>query len=208
MSKRFLLKALGYVLSSRLGFWAIKKYAFRTPHAHLFDLDGSLYMGRWRVIDEGTWAGRMLEKYTGYLSIRLHHINRADHDRDLHNHPFNYRTFILHGGYAEFYEDGVHMAKKKEDGYWHLGSRVGIAPFSTYEDAGTRFVAAGDTATGDAEKYHRIATVSEGGVWTLFMMTKNTETWGFAVDHKFVESKRYFLRRGYSKDGVRAANTL
>jgi len=154
------------------------------PHAHLHDRDGSLYMGRWRVINEGTWQSRVLERLTGYSSARLHWINRADHDRDLHNHPFVYRTFVLKGSYVEHIE---------------VDSWTGQVE--------VREVKAGQTAHAPAGHFHRIHDVSEGGVWTLFFMTKNTETWGFHVNGKFVQSTKYLLRKGYPKDSIRGAET-
>jgi hypothetical protein len=180
---------IGKAVSSRIGFALIKAYAFRHPHVHLHDLDGSMYMGRWSVIDEfvrvngkdtkkRTLSSRVLEKLTGYRSIRLHHICRPDHDRAKHNHPFDYRTYICAGHYAEEYEEpGIHD--------------------SVY--CGYRWLHAGATATGNAVKYHRIDLVSQGGVWTLFCMTRNTTEWGFKVDGKHVTSRRYFRWAGYGK---------
>jgi hypothetical protein len=174
-------RLFGKLVSSRIGFALLKAYAFRTPHAHLHDPDGTMYMGRWRVVDEGTLGGRILHKLTGYKSIRLHHIMRPDHDRDLHNHPFAYRTFIARGWYCEHYEEDGHRSYR---GVWQ-----------------------GNTATGSHDKYHRISEVSGGGVWTLFCMTENHETWGFKVNGRFVEATRYLLRRGYPKDSIRGVQT-
>lgn len=176
---------LGYILSRALP--VIK--AIAPPHVHLFDLDGNMYMGRWSVVDEfyrvngrdttkRTTASKVLEKLTGYTSIRLHWIRRADHDRDMHNHPFNYRTFVLKGRYAEEYDEpGIH------------DSRL----------CGYRWLHRGQSGTGDADKFHRIAFVPPEGVWTLFCMTRNTNKWGFNHDGAFVLSTRYFRMRGYGK---------
>ena len=163
---------VGKALSSRPGFAAVQAYAFRTPHKHLVGSDGSLYMGRWHVVDEGTLGGRLLKLFTGYESVRLHWIRRPDHDRHLHNHPFNYRTFVLKGLYSEIVE----------------GQDQEPVEFN-------RFVYTGQTATGSGSKFHRIDQISQGGVWTLFFMTKNKDAWGFKVDNKFVERGEYFRRR-------------
>ena len=63
---------------------------------HLRNLDGSLYMGRWWVVPPNTARSRFLQAISRgrYETIRLHHINRGDEDRELHSHPFNYSTFI------------------------------------------------------------------------------------------------------------------
>jgi hypothetical protein len=190
--KQLALTALGYTLSRKPVFWTIKKLA--RPHVHLFDLNGPMYMGRWSVIDEfvrvnnkdtkvRTTASKVLEYLTGYSSIRLHWIRRADHDREKHNHPFSYRTFILAGLYAEEFEEP------------HVSDDGGCGMQSGY-----RFVHRGQTATGNFDKFHRIDLVPTEGVWTLFCMTKNTNEWGFRdASGEYHRSARYFRMKGYGK---------
>ena len=176
-----IVKLFGKAVSSRLGSALLKRIAFRTPLRHLHDLDGTRYMGRWAIINEDTLASRILETLTGYASVRLHHITRADHDRDFHNHPFAYRTFIVAGGYAESFRFGP-----------------GYTEFPFFDVLGP-----GDSGTGGAHIYHRIAEVSSGGVWTLFFMTRNRDDWGFSVNGEHVPSVRYLLRKGYQNGGKR-----
>lgn len=38
---------------------------------------------------------------TPWGSLRLHHILRSDADRHLHDHPFDFTSFLLSGGYIE-----------------------------------------------------------------------------------------------------------
>lgn len=192
-------KVIGKILSTLPIRNLLFAYAFRHPHKHLVDQNGSLYMGRWHLIDEydysteHRWAdsrgnvhttpisggrnkvSKLLQKLTGYWSARLHHINRPDHDRDLHNHPFEYRTFVVRGWYTEVYlnAQGVEV---------------------------TRTIRAGQTVHSGGT-FHRITAVSPGGVWTVFVMSKNTGKWGFRVRrahgrYKFVESTEYFAQRG------------
>lgn len=181
--KNFFLALFGAFVSSTLGRKLLLWHAFKHPHRHLRDLDGGLYMGRWRVIDEGTLASRLLELLTGYASCRVHHIMREDHDRDLHNHPFRYRTFVLDGFYAERLTD-----------------------IDNYQRGD--LLVAGDTGTGSPDKFHRITVVPPEGVWTLFFMSRNTGEWGFLADGKFVSSTRYLLRKGYTRQHVEEAQTL
>lgn len=204
-------KIIGSIVSSSLGFALLKAYAFRTPHQHLYDKDsGEMYMGRWRVVDEveeigyydcglewhevrkRTLGSRVLEYLTGYSSIRLHHINRKDHDRDLHSHPFDYRTFVCKGFYAEVYDDLVVKVSRVDNLMLRLGPH------------GRRVIFAGDTQTGAAQKFHRISEVAPGGVWTLFCMTRNSNDWGFLVDDQFVLSRDYFKAKGIRSDGKAA----
>lgn len=164
--KMLALAAIGKVLATPPVRGLINLLA--KPFGHLLDVDGSLYMGRWSVIREGSLASRVLFKLTGYASIRLHHICRADNGRELHNHPFRYRTFILKGWYAE------------------------QRPCPWAETAVMRiFHGAGDTATGTPHDLHRVSSVSPFGVWTLFFMSPNTGLWGFDVSGRFVPSDTY-----------------
>lgn len=81
--------------------------AKRTPYFDIHDSDGSLYMGRWWLLQERRWFP---------WAIRIHHIARADRERDLHDHPYDYRTVILHGGYDELTLDTSTS--------WHRGDTV------------------------------------------------------------------------------------
>lgn len=212
-------KIIGSIVSSSLGFALLKRYAFRTPHQHLYDKDsGEIYMGRWRVVDEVQEFGyydcslewhevrkrnlssKVLEFFTGYSSIRLHHINRKDHDRDLHSHPFDYRTFVCKGYYAEVFQDDV------KEYTWKWTDRVTgiyhcVTKWTNKGPHGRRVIFAGDTQTGTGQKFHRISEVSPGGVWTLFCMTNNLNDWGFLVDDQFVLSRDYFQAKGIRNDG-------
>jgi hypothetical protein len=183
LTKAIFVRLFGAFIASYPGRMALMYHAFARPHRNLHDKDGSLYMGRWRVIDEDTIAGKVLEFFTGYSSARLHLIMRPDHDRELHNHPFDYRTYIVRGYYREKAQHGLYGAS-------FIGQH-----------------GAGDSAIGRASKFHRISEVSEGGVLTLFFMTRNKGEWGFNVGSKFVNSTKYLLREGYSHQHVREVQT-
>ncbi len=55
---------------------------------------GSRYMRRWLFGPTWTWG------------LRVHCIERSDADRELHDHPFWFVSFILSGGYYEHTLDG------------------------------------------------------------------------------------------------------
>lgn len=122
------------------------------------------YMNRW-------WLFNRYDLKTGVqkrrqwrfpVSIRVHHILVEDRDRVLHDHPWNARTVILKGWYLE----------EREGGKWHIRRR-------------------GATAKLRFGEYHRIADVSEGGVYTLFITGKYRGTWGFWVDGRKVPYSEY-----------------
>lgn len=172
------MSIIGKALAWAFEFDSVRKWLKRDEYGHLLDGNGYLYMGRWAVIREGTVAGKLLALLTlgSYDHVRLHWILQPDADRELHNHPFKYRTYILQGWYEE---------------------EVGGLLLPAY-----RNVRKGDTVDGGG--YHRIAGVSPGGVFTLFLMGKDTGEWGFLVNGKHVTSKAFFKLRGIRADGSKA----
>lgn len=143
--------------------WLVAR-AKRTPYVHITGPDGSVYMERyWLFNPYPANSDGAGRRWGDWLpSIRVHRIMRPDGDQHLHDHPWNARTFILRGDYTEMREDGRT--------YWRR---------------------AGDTAALKFGEYHRITSVSDGGVWTLFMTGKHRGTWGFSVDGVKVPWRRY-----------------
>jgi hypothetical protein len=86
------------------------------------------------------------------FTIRVHQILRADADPYLHDHPWNWRCVLLCGWYEE--EDAFGQC------WIHLQ---------------------GETRPAYAETLHRINRISKGGVWTLFIMGRKRQRWGFMV---------------------------
>jgi hypothetical protein len=140
--------------------WLIHR-AFKTPYSHIDD-----YMGRWwlmpRCLLTKDEHGNLFPHAWLPFSVRIHHIMRADNERDLHDHPFNYRTIILQGWYHE--EDVF--------GQMHVRHQ-------------------GDTAAACAQTFHRIAEVPKKGVWTLFIMGPRINSWGFMVGGRKVHWRKY-----------------
>lgn len=148
------------------------------PYFNIHGTDGRLYMRRWWLLPK---CCLRFDSVRGYpmpapwmpFSIRLHHIVRPDADRHLHDHPFNFRTFVLQGWYEEEVPGHGPAA----------GQHI------------TRYMLQGTTAAAPATRWHRIADVSEGGVWTLFVMGRRINGWGFLVDGKKVPWREYLSGR-------------
>lgn len=151
--------------------WIIRR-AQRTPYFHITSDDGTdVYMYRWWLFNpyqrHNEGAGR---RWGDWLpSIRIHRIMREDRDRNLHDHPWNARTFILRGWYKEEREE--HDCLRCNTHVW------------------TR--TAGDTARLRFGEFHRINEVSDGGVWTLFVTGRKRGTWGFLVNGVKVKWREY-----------------
>jgi hypothetical protein len=161
---------------------ALIKRAQRTPYSHITSADGAdVYMYRFWLFnpyseDQGKKTGAGSEKdnrrWTWLPSIRIHHIMREDQDRDLHDHPWNARTIVLRGGYSE--ERPGELSK--------------LQPFEYRESFKHEAGYTGRLLYGE---YHRITSVSAGGVWTLFFTWKYRGTWGFNVNGKKIPWRVY-----------------
>lgn len=122
---------------------------------------GSLYLRRW-LLTPSVFGWRLM----------LHKICRPDADRVLHDHPWDFATICLRGGYIEI--------------VWEIGGeRVEILrPWRT------RFRAFSHT--------HRIDAILGGGVaWTLVLHGRRRHRWGFWATAKtppmFTVAEKYFM---------------
>lgn len=163
--------------------WLIRR-AQRTPYSPIVK-DGELYMERFWLFnaypDTGA-SGADRKPWRFPISIRIHRIVLPDQDRHLHDHPWNARTFILRGWYHEVRPLATPGHRTPDDFVMELLTAI---PDQFY------IRRAGDTAALSFGEYHRIASVSPGGVWTLFVTGKYRGTWGFLVDGAKVQWRRY-----------------
>lgn len=105
---------------------------------------------------------------TKWFSINIHRIYKADEDKHLHNHPWNFTSILLAGGYYERTPDKL------------------------------RLKLSGAINRYDRNKYHKIDTIYVGPVTTLCFMgprTKEADDWGYLVDGEFVHHKEYRKRK-------------
>ncbi len=111
---------------------------------------------------------------SGY-QLRLHHIMRSDSDRDPHDHPYDFWSLILWGGYREarFFVD-----------------RIKDAPASTLWHAGTKFRRFGSLAFRRAEHLHILKMKKP--TWTLVLAGPDKREWGFWTKAGWVHHSRYF----------------
>lgn len=145
--------------------WVINQ-AMKTEYYHIPG-----YMNRWWFFNGDVKEG--IPQYRWLPRFRIHHILREDEDRPLHDHPADFRTWVLKGYY-------VHETEKLEQGVWK-------SHFSIYE--------AGDSYKLKFGEFHSIRHVSNGGVWTLFMLGPSKGVWGFKVDGKKVPWREYMAQK-------------
>ncbi|MCY1429331.1 hypothetical protein D9M71_452450 [compost metagenome] len=158
--------------------WLIER-ARRTPYQNIWSPDGSkLYMARWWLLNPYDRNSHKPKYWWFPWSIRIHHILRPDDDRDLHDHPWDARTVILRGWYAE-----QRLADEQLTSLLKAPSGAQVTEFIDRR--------AGDTATLNHGEYHRIDQVSPGGVFTMFITSRWQGEWGFLVDGEKVHWKKY-----------------
>lgn len=136
--------------------------AMKRPYFHL---DG--YMMRYWLVEPRWWLP---------FSIRLHHILREDNERDYHDHPFDFCSLILQGWYFEKLPS-ITLQREMEANSLNVHCYKGEHSMDAWYE--------GEVNRHRAKDYHTIARVSNGGVWTLFVMSRKRQKWGFFVrDHK------------------------
>lgn len=113
--------------------------------------------------EDDVYMRRWILRVFGY-SIRLHHIRRPDGERDLHDHPFWFVSFVLRGWYKERVGVFAH----------DLPGLVSMTWTETIRWLNTK----------SAMKPHKITETPPGGVWTLVFTGRIVRRWGFHVPGK------------------------
>lgn len=152
--------------------------ARRTPYFHLTHADGTAFMERywlmprWMLREESgdpDARGQTYLKPKSWVKIklRLHRICSRDHDRDMHDHPFMFISWVLRDWYIEARPE------------WEIGKvfREDIHGQMT-EPANYGVRGTGSIALRRAKDRHRIDAVGPE-VWTLIVQFPKSNDWGF-----------------------------
>src|SRR5205085_165249 len=111
---------------------------------------------------------------TRWLSARLHNIASADFDRDMHDHPWNFASVVLQGGYTE------ERPPRNESPQWN----------GYVEVRSSSRRAAGSVAFRRALDRHLISAV-DANTWTLFVYGRKLHWWGFYTRHGKLHWREY-----------------
>jgi hypothetical protein len=158
--------------------WLIA-YAKKQPYWHL---DG--YMERYWVLRGYDERPGAKPPVLPNLSARIHVILRSDDDRHFHDHPWNYTTVILRGGYYEVtprYENGEIVGEKSK---WY---------------------GPGSVLRRTAGHWHRLVVPYGKTATTLFIMGRKRNSWGFLTTPKF---KTYYRNYGRTAEVARALGII
>ncbi len=151
------------------------------PHEDIPSQDGTLYMRRYRLVG---FKGR-IPWFFG-LNIFVHRIEQPDVDRDPHDHPWPFLSFVLQGGYTE--ERWGHHAEIPR-GTWDKFRTVERRRFSI------RFRRARDL--------HRIRQLAGGGpAWTFVVTAGYGRKWGFWTGSGWVDHSEYFKVRTWPEKRI------
>lgn len=104
-----------------------------------------------------------------YPNVFLHKLLLSDEDRDVHDHPWNYCTIILAGGYWEW--TPVFNA---------AGAKIGEL---------SKWRGPGSIIWRRAETFHRLEMHSP--TWTLFMHGWRFREWGFFTNKGWIDRVTY-----------------
>lgn len=116
---------------------------------------------------------------TSLVSLYIHRIFKADEDRYMHNHPWNFLTMILWGSYVAL-ESGEQSALSLQ-----LNGPDVVAK------------GPGSVSYMDRDHFHRILSIRSGPVTTLFLAFGKKKPWGYLVHpsttipYAFVDSQTY-----------------
>lgn len=127
----------------------------RMRHFTITDGHGDPYLTRYFV-----------EDYPDGSGIFLHRIHRSDADREMHDHPWNFRSFIVEGGYVEHTADG--QRHTYTPGMWNETK---------------------------ADKVHRLELLARP-TWTIVFHGPKIRDWGFVgEDGKWVHNETYLAQK-------------
>lgn len=122
--------------------WSLGPFEYRS------DLISHDYMRRWTL-------------FTPWGMLRLHHILRGDSREHLHDHPMDFASLILKGGYVEY--------------------RPNREP---------RTFKPGSVVVRKAEDLHALEML-DGDAWTLVLASPVRRDWGFATEEGWVSAGQY-----------------
>lgn len=109
------------------------------------------------------------------FGVYLHKILRADSDPSPHDHPWNFVSIILKGGYLEF-RQRLDWLPGAFESRWYLPKQINV-------------VRDGD--------YHVILELSDNKpVWSLLFVGRRKKSWGFLVDGVWVDAGDHFTNIG------------
>ncbi len=121
------------------------------------------------ILDDELYLTRLNIFQTPWFSVKLHWIHRPDPDRDLHDHPWPFVSFVLRGRYEEYESKDP----KNKPGKWRAIN------WFNYKNTKTA---------------HRISYARDGTM-TLIFAGPRSKSWGFFNE----ETREYINWKDYEE---------
>jgi hypothetical protein len=115
---------------------------------------------------------------TKWFGLYIHRIYKADADKHLHSHPWNFKSIILKGSYAEAY-NGIDIFGEPQ-------TYIRTREFLDYSSANTDY-------------FHKILNIIKGPVTTLFFTYGVHREWYYLVNGEKIESTKYRIMKNEGK---------
>lgn len=142
--------------------------------------NGEIYLARIRVVQ------------TPWFGILLHDIYEPDQDRDPHDHPWTFWSFVLRGGYIEQVFEDTGMTEPVLEYGLDSGLKRKVYPSKLF--GRSRF----SLHRMNTDKAHQITNI-QPNTRTLIFCGPRVRKWGFWTPDGWVHWKDYIEYR----DGVR-----
>jgi hypothetical protein len=151
-------------------YWLYRMYTTRQVIRHP---DGAPYLIRYFL-----WK----PKNKGRGRIYLHHIVASDHDRALHDHPWNFLSIILWGGYFEVAD--IRQIPLHDEG-WETWASSQLGQKNKWHGVGS-------VLNRGAGWRHRVIVPPGKTAWSLVFTSAKVKSWGFFMkDDSFCPWKKY-----------------
>lgn len=141
--------------------YVINVFKYFDRHRVIYRDDNVPYLERYYIF--------LRERNNFPFNIFIHKFLESDTD-DIHDHPWDFFTIILWGGYWEYTKSDNYEKDKSLEKKWH-------GPLSF------RYC--------KAEMFHKIIIDKKKSCWTLFIPFKQRKDWGFIKDGKWVNNLIY-----------------
>lgn len=120
---------------------------------------GVLHFQRYRFIE------------TKAFRVYLHRISASDEDKDMHDHPWSFRSLILKGSYTETWTTPPN-----------------------WDNPQTRTVRPGDVVKHHHWDAHKL-TLNTPVVWTLVLTGDKSHDWGYQTEQGWVDHRDYRAKK-------------
>ena len=121
--------------------------------------NGEEHFKRWAIIE------------TRYGSLYIHKISKSDEDKDPHDHPWNFWSFVISGGYIEaLNNDGL-----------------------TFQGVFPRF----SLIKRSSKDFHKIKLLDiDNPTWTIVWVGKKTHPlWGYSTANGWIDHISYRMKK-------------